>query len=632
MELEETPYAIAVIGTGPRGVTVIERLVALLVHNGEKRPVDIYAIDATEVGCGQIWRTDQPDCLLMDNSIDEIAMFSGAPDDGPARAGHGPSMKQWIYSQVLEPAGIHVGDVFYPARKVYGQYLKFVFQATQEQLPSHLRIIAIKSTVNALQKDQGIYRLQLDTGAQLPANKVVLCTGHASQIPRPDQRQLQDFADRHPALTYIPAQPAAQMPLSTIAAGDRVGVLGLGLSFYDVLMMLTVGRGGVFTTLPSNRLQYLASGREPALIVAGSRSGVPIPVRGLQQRSVNFSYTPILFTSERVLGLRCSGLLDFKRDIYPWILAEVNLVYFRTLIEQQYGHAASLDFVEQVSSSVNRFSDPLGLIKHVLRQFALETTPLLDLERKAWPFIDREFGSPQAFEQALSALVARDLEEALQGNVINPLKAAMEVLRDTRAIQRLAVDFTGLESRSHRDFVAHASHPLSFLSAGTPIHRSQQLLALLKQGLLHIIGPRTEVTTDESTGTFVFSSACVTGSDVKVDNLIDARIPKTDIANDRSELTRQLIRDGIWHSYVNVGGPPYDTGGVAISESPFHPLDRHECAEKDLYVLGIPTEHTRWFMQVGIIRPGQYGKGLGMDANDVARDIYKELAPGTSGN
>ncbi|WP_278255872.1 hypothetical protein [Nocardioides convexus] len=53
---------------------------------------------------------------------------------------------------------------------------------------------------------------------------------------------------------------------------------GLGLTFYDSLALLTEGRGGRYVD-DGTALRYLPSGNEP-LIVAGSRSGVPLRARG----------------------------------------------------------------------------------------------------------------------------------------------------------------------------------------------------------------------------------------------------------------------------------------------------------------------------------------------------------------
>ena len=76
-------------------------------------------------------------------------------------------------------------------------------------------------------------------------------------------------------------------------------------------------------------------------------------------------------------------------------------------------------------------------------------------------------------------------------------------------------------------------------------------------------------------------------------------------------------------SYVNGSGTgAFDTGGVAVTRAPYHPLDRHGRPDPDTYVLGIPTEHTRWFMQGGSSRPG-FWTDFVRDADAIAEDALR---------
>ena len=97
------------------------------------------------------------------------------------------------------------------------------------------------------------------------------------------------------------------------------------------------------------------------------------------------------------------------------------------------------------------------------------------------------------------------------------------------------------------------------------------------------------------------------GSEVAVDTVIDARIPSPDVYRDTAPLTRRLYEQGIWTCYVNgEGEDAFHTGGVAVTRAPYHPVGRDGAPDTGLYVLGIPTEHTRWFMQGGSSRPGRW--------------------------
>src|SRR5690606_33022375 len=78
--------------------------------------------------------------------------------------------------------------------------------------------------------------------------------------------------------------------LSSIPPGARVGVRGMGLAAVDVVLMLTVGRGGRFT--PSeDGLAYRASGREPRITV-WSRHGRAFWPRARNEKSPDDVHRP----------------------------------------------------------------------------------------------------------------------------------------------------------------------------------------------------------------------------------------------------------------------------------------------------------------------------------------------------
>ena len=49
--------AIVLVGAGPRGVSLLERIGANLPESPD--PLVVHVIDDTELGAGRIWRTDQ---------------------------------------------------------------------------------------------------------------------------------------------------------------------------------------------------------------------------------------------------------------------------------------------------------------------------------------------------------------------------------------------------------------------------------------------------------------------------------------------------------------------------------------------------------------------------------------------
>jgi uncharacterized NAD(P)/FAD-binding protein YdhS len=627
-----TGRAIAVVGSGPRGMMVIERLAARLgeaaAADSAPDPVELYFIDETEVGAGRIYRTDQADWYLMNTVAGQCSAFSGIPDGGAHRAGAGPSFTEWW--SVAHPENF-VGDDGYAPRRMYGKYLRYVLDRTEANLPAHVRLTRIERRVTRLDRIDGGYLLELADGERLRLDRVVLTTGHAAQVKVvADQAAAALFTERFPNLRYIGGDSPADMPLDEIGAGVPVGVVGLGLSFYDVMAALTLGRGGTFEESADGGLRYLPSGREP-VIYAGSRSGMPLPARGRNQKPPTYSYRPVLFRPDHVRRAAPGLPLDFTADVLPWLLAEVDLVYYGTRIRQAYGEKAQARFVAEVTEAAQlRSQTPKApVVAAIATAHGDDLPPRPELDELARPFAGLSFADPAEFDAALTEAVRADLEIAASGNVDAPLKAALDVLRDTRWAIRELVDFGGLDPVSHRrDFLGWYVPRSSFLAAGPPIDRLRQVLALTAAGVLRIVGPETEYGCDEEAGRFLISSPRVAGSAVHADVLIDARIPEPDLGRDLSPLTSGLREAGVWTRYVNGTGPQaFATGGVAVTASPFHPIGRDGEPETGLYVLGIPTEHTRWFMQVGSSRPGTWSDFV-RDADDVAADALESEIDG----
>jgi methylaspartate mutase epsilon subunit len=457
--------------------------------------------------------------------------------------------------------------------------------------------------------------VRLQDGRHLKVDRAVLTTGHQICEPPAEQRRLEAFAAQRLQAQYIRGDSSADLPLDAIPAGVAVGVIGLGLSFYDVVAQLTLGRGGRFVDDGEGRLRYLPSGREP-LLVAGSRGGLPLPARGRNQKRPDHTYRPRILTVARIRQRRARGPIDFRTCVLPFLLAEIDLVYCETT-----ARARGVLDVDQpdLASDVDQLG-PRRALARVRERLGLTDLPALDLEALARPLVDQEFASPQDYHDAVRAWIDDDLAAAAQGNADGPLKAALDVLRDVRGVLREAVDFGGLSAESHEDFQGWFGPLASFLSAGPPMIRLAQTRALLDAGVLVLAGPDTRFETGPEG--FVVRSPQVAGSARTVPVLLDARQPVPDLDRDTSELSRQLRARGVLTTWTNESGPrPTRTGGVAVTRAPFHPIG-DQGVDTALHVLGIPTEHTRWFTQVGSGRP-QVWTGFAADADAIAAALVQ---------
>ena len=401
----------------------------------------------------------------------------------------------------------------------------------------------------------------------------MLTTGHQICEPPAEQRRLEAFAARRLNAQYISGDSSADLPLDTIPAGVAVGVIGLGLSFYDIMAQLTLGRGGRFVDDGHGRLRYLPSGREP-LLVAGSRGGLPLPARGRNQKRPDHTYRPRILTVERIGQRRARGPLDFRTCVLPFLLAEIDLVYCETVARMR-GVPDVPDVLDlpDLLSDVDQLG-PRRALARLRERLGLTDLPALDLEALARPFVDREFASPQEYQTAVRTWIDDDLAAAAQGNADGPLKAALDVIRDVRGVLREAVDFGGLSAESHEDFLGWFGPLASFLSAGPPMIRLAQTRALLDAGVLVLAGPDARFETGPDG--FVVRSPQVAGSARTVQVLLDARMPVPHLDRDTSELSRQLRARGVLTTWTNESGTAAHPHGWRLGDAGPVPPHRRE--------------------------------------------------------
>ncbi|GAB2750540.1 FAD/NAD(P)-binding protein [Streptomyces bullii] len=605
------PVSVALVGAGPRGTSVLERLCA---SAGELLPpgarLTVHVVDPAPPGPGRVWRTAQSPELLMNTVACQVTLFTDDSVDcsGPIRPG--PSLYEW--------AGGTLGPDEYPTRAHYGRYLEWVFAKVVREAPPAVRVETHRARAVRLDDaPDGRQSLTLDDGRVLTGlSAVVLAQGHLPAVADAVQRRLAAHAERH-GLRYVPPANPADVDLSAVAPGEPVLLRGLGLNFFDHTALLTTGRGGRFVRTAGGALRYVPSGREPRLY-AGSRRGVPYQARGDNAKGPYGRHVPLVLTPEVIAGLRkradSGEAPDFLAEIWPLVAKEVETVYYTALIGRP-------GFTERFLAVPHR--DPHEA--RLLDEFGVPEADRWCWDRVSRPYQGRSFPDAGAWREWLLAYLREDAAQAALGNVRGPLKAALDVLRDLRNELRLVVDHGGLTGVSRRDHLDRWYTPLNaFLSIGPPRRRIEELAALLEAGVVEVLGPRLDVRGEA--GGWVAHSPEVPGSAIRVTTLIEARLPEPDLRRTADDLLASLLKTGQCRPHVVDG---YETGGLDVTQRPYHLMDRQGCAHPRRFAFGVPTEGVHWVTAAGA-RPGVDSVTLS-DADAVARAALRAVAPPETG-
>ncbi|MFE8047902.1 FAD/NAD(P)-binding protein [Brenneria goodwinii] len=602
---------IAILGMGPRGLSILERLITLYHHYPQSGKIDILLVDPNEMGTGA-HSPQQPDHLLVNTVACQITLFGDTTvkDAGPTRSG--PCFYQWATEQGYRHIDGHIvrategGRAIQPndylPRRLLGEYLSWAYRELIRELPPGLNVRQLPlRAVNLYLRDDGKTDILLEEGVQFSADFIYITTGHGKNMPSLDDHRLQQFVSanqsNNPRLQYY-ATPYPMSALDAISPDTRVLVQGIGLTAYDVLSQLTYGRGGVFTE-KEGRLSYTPSGREPKIALF-SRQALPFSSRGTNQKGVGGQYTPSFLTIEAIRQLRAqnsiasgSPQLDFEKQILPLLLKEMSYVYRCTLQGNR---------LEPASYQVN----------------AEESQAIQTL---LYPHQDKTFSSLCEYSRFFAAHLEDDLAAAEAGNVEGAVKAATDVIRDVRDILRAAIDFGGLTAASHRRFLEHFCPLFNRIAVGPPKQRNQELQALMNAGIVTLAGgPSTTLVLNARSGCFETHST-FTGEVrlVESDVLIKAKIDSFSPLYDDSSFIRNLTAQGIFRPYINQGFHP---GGIDIDRHQ-HPINSKGRGLTTLWALGNLAEGPNFYTYV-LPRPLVNSRAI-RDAGQCVINMYQQL-------
>ncbi|MFD7600531.1 FAD/NAD(P)-binding protein [Streptomyces mirabilis] len=504
--------SLVIVGAGPRGTGLIERIAANAPELYAGSGLDIHLVDPHPPGAGRIWREAQSPLLWMNSHAEDVTMFTDETVvmDGPVRPG--PTLHEWAA----------IDGRTFADRQLQGAYLSWVHEQAVAALPPDVTVH--HHPCRALRVSgprEGRQQVWLEGRPRpLLADLVVLALGHLDAELDQEQSELSTYAHAHD-LVHLPPDFTADSDLSSLAPGEPVLVRGFGLAFVDLMVLLTEGRGGRY-----DGDAYLPSGREPVLYV-GSRRGVPY------HSKIGYDWTgerpplPRFFGPAEVDALlaRPEGF-DFRRDVWPSIEKELGFAHYHRLftVHPERTAIAWTDFEEKYAAGEAAEREAL------VASAVPDPADRLDLAALDRPLDGVRYASHEEFQDWLRAYVEGDLRRRHDPGYSPDLAVFLGLLSVYGQLIRLG----DVGPWWHGFF--------SYLASGPPGPRLRQMLALSRAGVVRFVGADMAVVAED--GVFRASSATVPGETIEARALVEARLPEPTVGRALDPLLRELHADG----------------------------------------------------------------------------------------
>ncbi|MDN3905949.1 FAD/NAD(P)-binding protein [Arthrobacter sp. YD2] len=642
---------VAVIGAGPRGLSVLDRLLSHRRASEDRRPLTVELVDPFNPGPGHVWRTGQSRLFLMNTpALFPTVVPAGDTVRDLLPSPEGLSFNQWrelMSARGHAAEGLPAGDqaelaalgaADFPSRPLYGRYLEWMFEQLKKTAAEdgvelvHRRTEALSVT----RAPDGRLVVELEAQQVLAADAVVLAIGHLPALLSPEQARLQDAAERH-HLTYLPPAVPADVDFSRLPVGEPVLIRGLGLNFFDVMAAVTIGRGGRFvaTGQPAGRaLRYEPSGREPQLIAA-SRRGTPYRAKARLDSYVPRSVRLRWLTREAAQAFKADGLQPgFDHDLWPLLHRDAVWAYYSTLarVAGDELNGTPQEFLEQLEAALHLPGPEWDAAKEAVLDRYVPSGRRTNLEGLAQPLGRRPFSGPQELDDAVLAYLEDDAAGSAAGED-DPLKMLIGALNAGRSLLKSVVADGGLAEASWLAELRGWFEPLvEGLASGPPPERIEQLAALVRAGLVHFVGPDPRFDVDEARGVFTASSPWV-GTEYAARTLMEAMMPPNRVDRSVSPLLAGLIRDGLARPKVmmSADGTPVVTPGLDVTLPPYRSVSVSGEPVPNLYVLGLQLSSVQWGTAIAAEAGSSAAEGSRTlrDADDIAAAVLRGIGFGT---
>lgn len=614
--------SIALIGLGPRGVSTLERMIAQLNSiTDPPQQLDLHLIDDAQHGGGKVWDIAQPSILCMNTFAHGMTLFAEPGATVSAPVVEGPTIYEWVRlhlgdeSEVSEeklayvkahPLDPAVNERFsveeleaikpasYPPRALYGYYLLWYFNSIVADVPEWVHVVAHKARATRIDKGESVDTISLSNGVTINADATIAVTGWQEQGPSKQDLWIKDQLGKDPRLNWIPADNPIDQDIDSIKDNENVLARGLGMGFFDILILTTVGRGGRFvedSSVPEG-LRYEATGKEPHFY-ASSRRGYPFMPQSDDRGLPEPAAIPRLKKAVAELSTReGERSIDYDVEVWPSVLRDAYHAYVSTLarVEPEALKTSEDEIVAAIDAAqidASATCNGISAMDEIIEEHTTKKFSIL----KWINLIPANFADAGEVTEYLVSRMEEDLAEAELGPD-SPMRAALWSI----GWSRKPTQILGAEGRytveSRHNMFDKAVNLGQMACSGPPIFRTRELLALVRAGIVTFIGGNPLLDVDLQEGQWVMSSPTSGQHRYHGTTLLDAWVNKPDIRREPAdELVRNLRDSGrlVPFTETTEDGTELPTGSAAQ-----HPVSRRVLTEDGsedprLHMVGIPA-------------------------------------------
>ncbi|MEX3610950.1 FAD/NAD(P)-binding protein [Rothia sp. LK2588] len=593
------PASIAIVGVGPRGVSVIERIGAA----NPQTELELHLIDNSQLGAGRIWNTSQTRTLCMNTLAGAVTLFTEPNSTVTAPVRPGPNMYEWIqlslgrdieeHDQAAAKRALFAKHPQHPlphfeaemqatekhsnpSRALYGEYINWCYRVAVAELPETVKVT--EHLANAVgvtsSSDNSFDIIELSDGTICRADATVIASGWTIPALSPQEQELAESG----GVWVAPNSPAEQ-DVSVLPAGENVLVRGLGMSFYDLMALVTIDRGGRFVEDPSTRsgMRYEPSGKEPHLLVGSGRGYPFLPksdYRELPPQPVNHRLMAV------IEELKDEKKIDFGVQVRPAIIKDAYEAYYCKLAELK---------PEAVTANIGKIVEIIDhatpeSIAEDLADIVPDPADRFNIERWRQPLAGVE-GSVAEVTEHIAQFLEHDIRDSAAGHD-SAFKAGMWSVSSARTPASILGSMGRYTWESRQTDYKNFDALGQMVGSGPPLFRCRQLLAAIDAGIIEFIGQRPQVTVDGDEFVAVSPS---TKQEIRTRYLVDAFLHYPDIRHVAEPIYRSL------RARLRPFCQQDEEGRLIETASPeVHPVSRviiNPDGEPDprVHVIGIPT-------------------------------------------